>query len=74
MQTFKNIDVLILDDADFIKGKEGDPDGIRGSVDILYNSRIIMWRGVVLKNNLGDSADRSVVFAAQMEREHQIKE
>jgi hypothetical protein len=60
-----NVSVLQLDDDDFPPGWLGDLGGVRGSQSLVSDFRIIIWRGVVLKNNLGDSASLDAVVSAK---------
>jgi len=62
MQIF-DVSVLQLDDYDFLPGKLGDLGGLRGAQPLVGEYRIIMWRGLVLKNNFGYSVPPSYVSA-----------
>ena len=62
MQIF-DVSVLQLDDYDFLPGKLGDLGGLRGAVQLVNDYRIIMWRGLVLKNNFGESVQPNLVDA-----------
>jgi len=73
MQTYE-ASVLQLDDGDFLPDKEGDLYAVKGGAQVVNDHRIIIWRGVVLKNNLGPSASKGVVLDAQIEMIHDRKE